>query len=154
MNEYNLSLDDDYVVLKMITGEQLIAVKRAETKDYLTIEYPMLIKGYAFQNGEEMGEHVTAAPYCKFTDDKIFTFDKQHIVFTKPMHSYAIPFYIGLVEEHEEYVEVPEEEPPQSVEELGDRVNKLAGFLRKMQQPEVEESLSDTVFVEGNDTKH
>jgi hypothetical protein len=154
MNEYNLSVDDDYVVLKMITGEQLIAVKRAETKDYLTIEYPMLIKGYAFQNGEEMGEHVTAAPYCKFTDDKIFTFDKQHIVFTKKMHTYAVPFYIGLVEEHEETVEVEEDEPPKTVEELGERVNKLAGFLRKMQQPEGEESLSETSFIEGNDTKH
>jgi hypothetical protein len=154
MNEYNLSLEDDYVVLKMITGEQLIAVKRAETKDYLTIEYPMLIKGYAFQNGEEMGEHITASPYCKFSDDKIFTFDKHHIVFTKKMHTYAVPFYIGLVEEHEETVEVTEESPPKTVEELGERVNKLAGFLRKMQQPEAEEPLSETSFIEGNDTKH
>jgi len=154
MNEYNLSLEDDYVVLKMITGEQLIAVKRAETKDYLTIEYPMIIKGYAFQNGEEMGEHVTASPYCKFSDDKIFTFDKQHIVFTKKMHTYAVPFYIGLVEEHEETVEVEEDEPPKTVEELGERVNKLAGFLRKMQQPDAEEPLSETSFIEGNDTKH
>jgi hypothetical protein len=154
MNEYGLTLEDDYVVLKMITGEQLIAVKRAETKDYLTIEYPMLIKGYAFQNEDGMGEHVTASPYCKFSDDKTFTFDKQHIVFTKKMHTYAVPFYIGLVEEHEETVEVTEDEPPKTVEELGERVNKLAGFLRKMQQPEAEEPLSETSFIEGNDTKH
>lgn len=155
--EHNLTLQDDYVVMKLITGEQIIAVKRAETKDYVTIEYPMLIKGYAFQNGKEIGEHVTASPYCKFTEDKVFTFDKQHVVFSKKMHSYAIPFYVGLVNEHEETIEDMQESPPETVEELGERVNRLAGYLKSLaegneeQQPQPEEQ---SIFVEGNETKH
>jgi hypothetical protein len=154
MNEFNLSVDDTYVVLKLVTGEQIIAVKRNESPTSVTIEYPMLIKSFPFMNGGEIGEHVTAAPYCKFAEDKIFEFKKRDILFEKKIHQYAIPFYVRLVNEYEATIEAVED-APSTVEELSDRVNKLMEHLKSIAENPIEENEEEEKqVVQGNNTLH
>jgi hypothetical protein len=154
-NEFNLTAKDEYVVLKLVTGEQIMAVKRDESQTSVTIEYPMLIKSFPFMNDGEIGEHVTAAPYCKFAEDKIFEFKKRDIVFEKRVHQYAIPFYVRLVNEYEATIEVPDE-PPSSVEELSDRVNRLMDHLKSLAEDPQEEQQEEEEkqVVRGNNTLH
>lgn len=154
MNEFNLTASDEYVVLKLVTGEQIMAVKRNESPTSVTIEYPMLIKSFPFMNDGEIGEHVTAAPYCKFTDDKLFEFKKRDIIFEKRVHQYAIPFYVRLVNEYEATIEVPND-PPSTVEELSERVDKLMAHLKSLAEDDSEEQEEEPkVMVDGNRTIH
>jgi hypothetical protein len=150
MNEFNMTANDTYVVLKLVTGEQIMAVKRAESNNSITIEFPMLIKSYPFMNNGEMSEHVTASPYCKFSEDKIFEFRKTDIVFEKKVHKYAIPFYVKLVNEYEGIIE-GEENDNETIEDLSKKVDRLLDHLKsiaKEQEPEVK------INVDGNDTLH
>ena len=151
MNEFNLNVNDTYVVLKLVTGEQIMAVKRAESNSSITIEYPMLIKAYPFMNNGEMGEHVTASPYCKFAEDKVFEFKKTDIVFEKKVHKYAIPFYVRLVNEYETTIE--DKDDTESIEDLSDRVDKLLSHLKSIAEGQ-EEDPEEKVNVQGNDTLH
>lgn len=145
-NQFNLHIDSDYVVLKLSTGEQILAVKREESTGTITIEYPMLIKTYAFQNGpDEMGEHVTATPYCKFSEDKLFTFRKENIIFEKKLHQYAIPYYVKMVNEFENTIEVKDDRP-ETVEELSERVDNLMEFLQGLASDESEEEAPKVVM--------
>jgi hypothetical protein len=155
INEFNLTIDDTYVVLKLVTGEQIMAVKRNESPTSVTIEYPMLIKSFPFMNDGEIGEHVTAAPYCKFTEDKLFEFKKRDIVFEKKVHQYAIPFYVRLVNEYEATIEELDEHPS-TVEELSDRVNNLMEHLKSIAEGREEETEEEEAkaVVRGNSTLH
>lgn len=150
MNQFNLTTSDTYIVIKLVTGEQIMAVKRNESNNSITIEYPMLIKSYPFMNNGEMSEHVTASPYCKFTDDKLFEFKKSDIVFEKKVHKYAIPFYVRLVNEYEATIEAPDEQES-SIEHLSEKVDKLLDHLKSIAQ---EQEPEETVNVKGNDTLH
>lgn len=143
MNEHGLTLDDTYVIMKLVTGEQILAVKRSETDQSITIEFPMIIKTYPFRPApDEIGEQVAASPYCKFSDDKVFTFNRKDIVFEKLLNQFAIPFYLKLVNEYETTIEVPE---PKDIEDLGRKVDQLMQSLmgiagdREDVQEEVEE---------------
>lgn len=127
MNEHGLTLDDTYVIMKLVTGEQILAVKRSETDQSITIEFPMIIKTYPFRpSADEIGEQVAASPYCKFSDDKVFTFNRKDIVFEKLLNQFAIPFYLKLVNEYETTIEVPE---PKDIEDLGRKVDQLMQSL-------------------------
>jgi hypothetical protein len=150
MNQFNLTTSDTYIVIKLVTGEQIMAVKRNESNNSITIEYPMLIKSYPFMNDGEMSEHVTASPYCKFTDDKLFEFKKSDIVFEKKVHKYAIPFYVRLVNEYEATIEAPDEQES-SIEHLSEKVDKLLDHLKSIAQ---EQEPEEKVNVKGNDTLH
>jgi hypothetical protein len=155
MNEFNLSVDDTYIVFKLATGEQLIAVKRDETITEVTIEYPMLVKSYAFENGDDgLSEHVTATPFCKFSEDKVFTFRKTDIIFLKTMHRYAIPFYVNLVKQYEATIP-SDDNGEETIEELSDRVDRLMEHLKSLaDNPEEETEAPVVVKAPGNNTFH
>jgi len=155
MSEFNLSANDSYIVIKLVTGEQIMAVKRNESPNSVTIEYPMLIKSFPFMNNGNIGEHITAAPYCKFTDDKLFEFNKKDIIFEKRVHQYAIPFYVRLVNEYEATIEVPDD-PPSTVEELSERVDKLMHHLKSLAEDPLDEEQEEEpkMMVGGNRTVH
>lgn len=150
MSEFNLTASDIYVVLKLVTGEQIMAVKRAESNNSITIEYPMLIKSYPFMNNGEMGEHVTASPYCKFAEDKLFDIRKETILFEKKVHKYAIPFYVRLVNEYEATIKAEDEEH-ETVEGLSAKVDRLLDHLKSIAESSDPE---DKVNIEGNNTLH
>ena len=141
MNEHGLTLDDTYVIVKLVTGEQILAVKRSETDQSITIEFPMIIKTYPFRpSADEIGEQVAASPYCKFSDDKVFTFNRKDIVFEKLLNQFAIPFYLKLVNEYETTIEVPE---PKDIEDLERKVDQLMESLLGIAGDKEEEQIQE-----------
>lgn len=144
MNEFNLTPKDTYVVFKLRTGEQLIAVQRSEDVNDIVIEYPMLVKSYAFQDDEDpnsVSENITASPFCKFSEDKVFTFKKTDLIFVKKLHQYAIPFYVNLVEEYEKTVEAVDDNVS-TIEELASKVESIIRTIN--QQTEQEEEVKES----------
>ena len=94
-----LTGEELYVVLKLTSGEQVMAVLSAEDEEYVELVSPMCIKTIpVLQTGKE---HITAAPLCQFTGDTTYVIAKKDIMFVKKMHHIFVPHYQRIVSEHE-----------------------------------------------------
>jgi hypothetical protein len=130
-----LSGNELFVILKLVSGEQVMAVLRSEDEMFVEIESPMCIRTFPIL--ETGKEHITAHPLCQFTDDVNYVLDKKDVMYVKKMHHIFIPHYLRIVKEHEELTEVNEQKSAPRAEDL---------------YWEEEEEIDVRNFVEGNDT--
>ena len=155
-----LSGNEHYVIVKFVSGEQVMAVLEHETKDQIIIVNPMLIRMFPIIGEKGGQEHVTATPYSKFSDDQSLSIDKDKILFVKNLHHVLIPHYNKIVEEHSREVLVTKEnraedldwgdEPvaEQEVDQLTlEEVKKRLDMLRSI----IDDKKN---LVDGNDTIH
>jgi hypothetical protein len=151
-------MNEEFVYLKLVNGEQIMAVKESEDLDTVTLKFPMLIKTHLVgMQQNRISEQVTAGPYSLFADNTNIHINKKHIILDTALAERAIPHYIHLVRDHEgvrlDYTppqlqwedEVPEDVPAQV------DVNKVLDHLKAIAEQLEEE---DTVLVEGNKTIH
>jgi len=151
-------MNEEFVYLKLVNGEQIMAVKESEDLDTVTLKFPMLIKTHLVgMQQNRVSEQVTAGPYSLFADNTNIHINKKHIILDTALAERAIPHYIHLVRDHEgvrlDYTppqlqwenEVPEDAPAQV------DVNKVLDHLKAIAEQLEEE---DTVLVEGNKTIH
>jgi len=148
-----------YVVVKLSTGEQVMGVLQQEDDTHIQLFSPMILRTVPIY--EEGREHITAHPYCQFTEDTEFDFHKKDVLYIKPLARPMIPHYIKIVREHEERPMLREErKKPQldwgdaetmTPEEARKRIDMLFDFTKKAEEREKELL---TNFIEGNDTKH
>ena len=135
-------MNDDYVYLKLITGEQLMAIRISETESEMSIQYPMSIKIHTITSSlSKISEHVTAGPYTVFSEDTIFHLKKEFIVLNARLANDLITHYMHLVKTHEE-VDLRGDEPWDSYcaeEEVYDE--------------ETEDTI-ESILLEGNRTVH
>lgn len=148
-----------FVVLKLCSGEQVMAVLREEDDDRILLESPMVMRTVPiFETGRE---HVTAHPLCQFSDDRIYVILKKDVMFCKKMHHVFVPHYMRIVKEHDtstSFVDKQnnkqelnwDDEETMTVEEAEKRIQMLASLLEKNTE---EEEIPFTV-VRGNDTIH
>ena len=99
--------DDQFILLKLTTGETLVATIRSEDEQTISIEYPFELKTIHDRRQDMVVDVTAAPPFCGFAEDRKFTFKKDNLMFTKLLHNFSIPFYIELVEEYEKLVDVP-----------------------------------------------
>jgi hypothetical protein len=130
-----LSGNELFVIVKLVSGEQVMAVLRSEDESFIEIESPMCIRTIPIL--ETQKEHITAHPLCQFSDDVKYVLDKKDVMFVKKMHHIFIPHYLRIVEEHEKLTEVNEEKSAPRAEDL---------------YWEEEQEIDLRNFVEGNDT--
>ena len=114
--------DDQFILLKLTTGETLVATIRSEDEQTISIEYPFELKTIHDRRQDMVVDVTAAAPFCGFAEDRKFTFKKDNLMFTKLLHNFSIPFYIELVEEYEKLVDIP---VPKK------RLSDTQGMLRK-----------------------
>ena len=151
-----LTGEELYVVLKLTSGEQVMAVLSAEDEEYVELVSPMCIKTIpVLQTGKE---HITAAPLCQFTSDTTYIIAKKDIMFVKKMHHIFIPHYQRIVSEHEDTAmfqpaeesrdekELEWDDANMSVEEAKKRISMLQGLV----QDETDDYPLN--FIPGNDT--
>lgn len=152
-----LSGDESYIVLKLNTGEQLMAILEQEDATHIQILDPMIIRTIPVLS--EGREHVTAHPYCQFTGDNVFDIEKKNVIFIKPLLRTMIPHYLRIVKEHENGPALRTQKRAEDLnwgdegeitrEEAIRRIEMLQDLI------EVEEEEPDQGwFIEGNDTKH
>lgn len=87
----------EYVVLKLVTGEQLVATLINETSNEVLVLNPVVIRTVqGFANGKLIEQTVTNS-YCQLAATKDFLFERKNLIFAKPLHADIIPFYIRLM---------------------------------------------------------
>lgn len=104
----------DYVVVKMVTGETVLASVIMEFEDAIVLAFPILLKSIPTMKDGMMLERLATAEFCPFTDEKEFQLYRKDVVYMKPMkQSVAImyqrtlqDFYIMPSEETETNIEV------------------------------------------------
>ena len=129
-----LSGNELFVIVKLVSGEQVMAVLRSEDDSFIEIESPMCIRTIPVL--ETNKEHITAHPLCQFSDDVKYVLDKKDVMFIKKMHHIFIPHYLRIVKEHEELVD--------------DNEHKSARAEDLTWEDEIEVDIRN--FIEGNET--
>jgi hypothetical protein len=150
-------LDDNefYIVMKLTSGEQVMAVLKEEDEEHVLLESPMCIRTTPIL--EASREHVTAHPLCQFSDDTTFVIAKRDIMFVKKLHHIFIPHYQRIVEEHEKLSFITKDQKEEllweddiDLEEAKRRVLMLEELAKTPKDEREEEKYR--VFIEGNDT--
>ena len=135
--------DDEFILLKLTTGETLVATIRAEDDDTISIEYPFELKTIHDRRQDMVVDVTAAAPFCGFAEDRKFTFKKNNLMFTKLLHNYSVPFYIELVEEYEKLIDVPV--PKKRLSDTQSVLRKTAEAMKQRSEEILgEERLEDT----------
>jgi len=157
-----LEPNQSYVILKLVSGEQLMGVRTEETENDITVMFPMTLRQYPVQREDgTVGETITGGPFCQFATDRIFTIPKAAVMFNKPLHEMLVPFYVRMVNQYERLIEVPqsmfmneeEEQEAITVEDVEKAVDRLAAIMYG-DKKHSEEKEVDGYFIEGNDTIH
>ena len=161
--------DDYYVVLKLVSGEQVMATLIDEDDTHVVLHNPMIIRILPYIDKGKTKEQVTAVPLCQFSDDEYYRIPRSSFMFLKTLHEMLIPHYNRIVEEQSESVlaksnkdgdmELIEElfdGENLTVEEIHKRIEmleELADEQEEIYEPEedIEEVRS---FVAGNETLH
>jgi hypothetical protein len=138
-----LSDHDFYVVVKLISGEQMMAVLIDEDDDFIIVDHPMCIRMIPVL--AENKEHLTAYPLCHFAEDTSFVLDKKNCIYVKKMHHVFVKHYQRIVNEYDETTLVTRhaDGSVKSAEDLNWEDEELYT---------VEDSEDERIFVEGNDT--
>ena len=135
--------DDEFILLKLTTGETLVATIRAEDDDTISIEYPFELKTIHDRRQDMVVDVTAAAPFCGFAEDRKFTFKKNNLMFTKLLHNSSVPFYIELVEEYEKLIDVPV--PKKRLSDTQSVLRKTAEAMKQRSEEILgEERLEDT----------
>jgi hypothetical protein len=162
-------MDKQYVVVKLITGETVMATFDGEDEKYIKIDFPVQIRSVLIP--EINKESLSASPLCPFSDSTTFVLEKDHIVYIKKLHnafvehykdfckSYEeamIPMKRARVQEHsaDEMFEGFDDLDELTLEEIQNRLELLEAIASAPREELTEEELDKRVFVQGNDTKH
>lgn len=145
--------EEHFVVIKLVSGEQVMAILEDESEDEIDIVFPMLIRLFPVIDGGKSHEHVTATPYSQFADDAHLTIRKDSIIFIKNLNHVMIPHYIKLMEQENDKVLIQKDPVTQKVtkeEEITlEEVEKRMKLLKYLTDEETPLSV-----VDGNDTIH
>ena len=112
----------DYVVVKLVTGETIMAVLASQDEEKIELYNPMVVKTIQIQRDGKSYEQTVTVPYCPYTEDQDFVFENRDVMYVKPLHRKIIPFYqlmIGVSSAESDdfmsqYVEPPDEDEEES----------------------------------------
>lgn len=151
-------MSEFYIVTKLTSGEQVMAVLKEEDDNYVLVENPMVMKTTLdFDAGKE---RITASPLCPFSDDKVYVLAKRNLLYVKKLHHIFVNHYQQIVAEYAQSSNfVPEgsaealdwEDEKPTPEEARKMINQLKNvFGTEEKEVNWEEKLKQ--LVPGNDT--
>jgi hypothetical protein len=160
-------MQKDYVVVKLISGEIVMAMFEGEDDKYVKVEYPIQIKTMIVPGLNR--ESIHASPYCQFSESTSFVLEKSHIIYIKKLHNQFISHYKSFMRSYDEAL-IPttrdeakrkeleelfdDEEGDLTIEEVNRRLDILEAIANAPSTSDDEPDEADFNFVEGNDTKH
>lgn len=106
----------DYVVMKLVSGETVIAQLLNETNEGVHVINPLQVKmiPVAYKDGD-YGEQAISSRLCQFTDDVDFTFNHKDLIYCKPLKPKMEVIYTRLIKSFDEETKEILEEPSESV---------------------------------------
>lgn len=156
-------MDKKYVVVKLVSGETVMATFEGEDDQYVKIDHPIQIKTIIIP---ELGrESITASPLCQFSDATSFVLEKSHIIYIKKMHTQYIKHYTNFLKSYDEAlipttrsnIQEKLSEYFDDTEDLTlDEINRRIELLEALAGGDVPEEELDVMLsvIEGNDTVH
>lgn len=138
---------DPYVIIKLITGEEIIGEVTNQNDYSITIMNPFVVKLRVGAVNGNMVEQTTATPYCSYAEDRMFTFELKHTLFVKELKNKVISSYLNMVHEIN-----MREMFQDDVNEYLDALEQMLGT--KEEEPTEETYENEIRFLEGNDTIH
>jgi hypothetical protein len=156
-------MNDHYVVVKLVSGETVMATFGGEDEKFVTIEYPIQIKTVMIP--ELQRESISASPLCQFSDSTSFILEKAHIVYIKTLHKQFISHYKNFIKSYEEALipttrsqiqetlsEYFDDTEDLTLEEINRRIEMLEAIASGGHSEEDEDLMLNVM--EGNDTLH
>jgi len=151
-------MNDSYLVLKLTTGEQVMATLGSEDDLYVELHSPISIKTIPIIREDGMSERITAQPFNPYSEDKIYRIAKSNILYMKPLHKTFVSHYMRFVSEIEETVIVNknangsltmDDSEELTLEEIRKRIEMLQSIV---DAPSRDTEDEHRVFIQGNDT--
>jgi len=143
---------DRYVVIKLISGEELIGTLVKEDDYDIKIQFPMMVKKVNRLLGDMPVESIVLGTYSHFCADDEFTFNKQHIIVLKEMDPRYIEEYHRSVDD---FIGASSPEPetynPNEVQQLTD---KLKSMFRDQLSEDEEYPETLSLNINSNKTLH
>lgn len=119
-------MSEYYVVVKLVSGEQVMATLVNEDEYTIEIKNALTIKLRLVTDGDRQFESITVVPFCQFTDDPNFVLDKSIIVYVKELSESLAPKYEDLIES-EFKVNLG---APTDVDDLVSKINDMSQKLK------------------------
>ena len=91
-------MNHDCVVVKLVTGEQFIAGYIDCTRDYLIVKNPIVVRVVQAMTEEGLVEKTVTSSFCAMTEETEYSFNMNHVVYHKPLHSQMVPYYNKLLD--------------------------------------------------------
>jgi hypothetical protein len=156
-------MDKQYVVVKLVSGETVMAIFEGEDDKFVKIDRPIQIRTTIVP---ELGrESISASPLCQFSDATSFVLEKDHIIYIKKLHSQFIPHYNNFLRSYDEALipatrssiqeqlsEYFDDAEHLTIDEINRRIEMLEA-IASGGHPEEDDDLMLNVM-EGNDTLH
>lgn len=148
--------NDLIVIVRLITGEELIAAITEDEDTFIELKFPMQVKSVPSIEDGNMKYETTIFPWCSFTDDRYFRLNKSHVMFHKKLHNSFIQQYIDLVDYYCKEKEVRQNKNGYIEEiETEEDLDAAVGMLESMIDGTREIGEDNYYFfVEGSVTKH
>lgn len=139
-------MKDYIVIVKLVTREELIGVIVPSDNDKIVqLETPFAMS-YNYMN-----ESVIMHPYCLWSDETLFKFDANQVVFVTPANDMVADRYLSAIDSKNKQQE--EDLSPATLDEFNDILDKIQNVLG-VKSESVTEPSEDSILVEGNLTKH
>lgn len=141
---------DKYVVVKLISGEEIIGQMVKEDDYDIKIQFPMVVKHISRVLGGYPVESIVLGTYSHFCADDEFTFNKQHIIVLKDLDPRYVEEYHKSVDDFLGQAQPPQPYDPNELKELSDKLKSM--FRDHIDEDDLPETLS--INIDGNKTLH
>ena len=91
-------IDHEYIALKLVNGDNLIALMVDEDDNRFVIMYPIQMKSIRVSTEGSGKEVLAGVPWCSFTDHEVFQIWKTDVIMIKPLNDSTIEYYKRLVD--------------------------------------------------------
>lgn len=161
-------MTEKFVLVKLISGEQVMAMLDYENDVEVKIKFPMLVRVIPGINPvtKKQTENITAAPWCQFVEERVFEIEKKNIMFMNKLHPLVIEQYMQMVGAFETEVDAKQDEDGQlrwddeedpdmmTIDDVKKTISALTSILSDEKDSKLQEAEEkyQVTFVRGNDT--
>lgn len=135
---------DNYIVIKLTSGEEIVANLIKEDDYEIKVLFPMLVKYIPRMVQGRLAETITLAPFTYFAADDEFTFPKHYIIFQKEMNPKYLDAYNQAVDDFIAEPQISGAPDPQRVEDIKALAEKIQSIFGKSEEFEEESILVNT----------
>lgn len=113
-------MNNDAVVIRFTNGDIVMGALINETETHISLQNLVSIKTVVVQGQGGVIEKTITAPFCSMTEEKNFSFNKDHVIFVKPLHPALQPLYWKIADSLEDEPELHTKEPEPEEDDFDD----------------------------------